>query len=114
MKIYIKDIEFPVTILRKKSELEKGLKGKTSINGCYFFMLQDTDTHSFWMKDCLVPLDIIFCDNNQIVKIFHNCPPCNGNDCRRYSHPGNVVLEVAGGICNQNGISEGDTFDIFL
>jgi hypothetical protein len=114
MKIYIKDIEFPITILRKKSELEKGLKGKNFIDGCYLFMLQDDESHSFWMKDCLVPLDIIFCDNNQIVKIFHDCPPCNENNCQHYSHPGNVVLELAGGTCNQNGISEGDTFDISL
>ena len=114
MRINIKDLVLPITILRKKSELEKGMKGKTSINGCYFFMLQDDDTHSFWMKDCLIPLDIIFCDNNQIVKIFHNCPPCTKNSCIKYSHWGNVVLEVAGGTCIQNGISEGDTFDVFL
>lgn len=114
MKIYIKDLELPLTILRKKSELEKGMKGKTSINGCYLFMLQDDDTHSFWMKDCLIPLDIIFCDNNQIVKIFHNCPPCGEESCKQYSHSGNLVLEVAGGTCNQNGISVGDTFEVSL
>lgn len=114
MKIYIKDLELPLTILRKKSELEKGMKGKTSINGCYLFMLQNDDIHSFWMKDCLIPLDIIFCENNQIVKIFHNCQPCGKKSCKQYSHSGNLVLEVAGGTCNQNGISVGDTFEVFL
>lgn len=114
MKIYINDIEFPLTIIQKKSELNKGLKGKTSenINGCYYFMLTDGRTHSFWMKDCLSPLDIVFCDNNKIIKIFHNCPPCTEEICEHYQHEGNGVLEFVGGTCESHGITEGDTFTI--
>jgi uncharacterized membrane protein (UPF0127 family) len=114
MKIYINDIEFPLTILQNKFELNKGLKRKTSedINGCYYFMLTDGKIHSFWMKDCLVDLDIVFCDNNKITKIFHNCPPCTEEDCKHYQHEGNGVLEFLGGTCESHGITEGDTFTI--
>jgi len=112
MKIYINDTEFPLTIIQKKSELEKGLKGKNSINGCYYFLLNDDRVHSFWMKDCLVHLDIVFCNNNKITKIFHNCSPCDKESCEHYSHEGNGVLEMLGGTCEKYEISEGDTFTI--
>ena len=115
MKIDIKDIILPLTILQKKSDLERGLRGKTSISGCYLFMLHNEDDdgeHGFWMKDCKIPLDIIFCNNNQIIKIFHNCPPCNGDICPHYVNTGNVVLELEGGFCENNNITEGDTFII--
>lgn len=114
MKIFINDIDLPVTIIQNKNQLEKGLKGKTSISGCYLFMLNndESEEHSFWMKDCLISLDILFCDNNQIIKIFHDCPPCTNHHCIQYSHPGNVVLELEGGFCDKNGIKEGDTFQI--
>lgn len=117
MDIIINNISLPLTILQKKSQLEKGLKGKTSVSGCYLFILNrnngdEDDEHSFWMKGTLISLDIVFCDNNQILKIFHNCPPCNHNNCIQYSNPGNVVLEFEGGFCEKNGIVEGDTFQL--
>ena len=112
MKILINDIEFPLTILQKKYELEKGLQKKDYINGCYYFMLNDNRVHSFWMKDCLIPLDIVFCTNNVINKIFHNCEICTGDDCKRYKHEGNGVLEFKGGTCESYGITEGDTFSV--
>jgi len=109
MKIYINDIEFPLAIIQKKSELEKGLKEKTDINGCYFFMFNNFSTRNFWMKDCLIPLDIVFCQNNKIVKIFHDCQPCKDN-CPSYSYETDGVLEMKGGDCKKYGIKEGDTF----
>lgn len=111
MKIYIKDIEFPLAIIQKKSQLEKGLKGKSSIDKCYYFMFNEIASHGFWMKDCLIPLDIIFCQNNRIVKIFHNCQPCKEN-CPTYTYETDGVLELKGNTCKEKGIKEGDYFTI--
>lgn len=116
MNIIINNVSLPLTIIQNKSQLEKGLKGKLSISGCYLFILnnnEEYEDHSFWMKDTLIPLDIAFCDNNQIIKIFHSCPPCNKDHCIEYSHPGNVVLELEGGFCKRNNIKEGDTFSAY-
>lgn len=111
MKISINDIEFPLAIIQKKSELEKGLKKKTSIDRCYYFMFNNMSTRSFWMKDCLIPLDIVFCQGNKIVKIFHYCLPCE-DDCVTFTHETDGVLELNGNTCKDYGINEGDNFTI--
>jgi uncharacterized membrane protein (UPF0127 family) len=62
----------------------------------------------FWMKNCIIPLDIIMIYNNKITKIHHDCPPCVDEDCPTYCGGGNMVLELAGGTCIKLGIEEGD------
>lgn len=76
-------------------------------NGMLFFL--GTGEHNFWMKNCLIPLDIIFIQNSTITKIHHNCEPCKMEDCPTYSGSGNLVLEVPGGFCEKNNINEGDS-----
>ena len=46
------------------------------------------------MKDCKIPLDIIFINGNKITKIHHNCPPCKSNDCPSYVGTGDSILEL--------------------
>ena len=41
-------------------------------NGLLFLM--GGKKQCFWMKNCLIPLDIIIIKNNVIVNIHHNCP----------------------------------------
>ena len=62
----------------------------------------------FWMKNCIIPLDIIMIYNNKITTIHHDCPPCIEEDCPTYCGGGNIVLELAGGTCSELGIEEGD------
>lgn len=80
------------------------------------FLLPSTEDHSFWMFNCIIPLDIIFIDGNEITEIHHDCPPCKiKNECESYIGYGNKVLEVIGGYCKENGIKKGDriSFSIF-
>jgi len=45
-------------------------KFDNDFDGMLFLM--DDDSHSFWMKNCIIPLDIIFIkDNLKIVDIFN-------------------------------------------
>jgi uncharacterized membrane protein (UPF0127 family) len=65
--------------------------------------------HSFWMMNCIVPLDIIFIDeNHEITKIHHNCEPCEYELCQSYEGLGTYVLEIEGGRCQDENIEEGD------
>jgi uncharacterized membrane protein (UPF0127 family) len=116
MNIIINGVQSPLSIISNKFQLEKGLKGKSEINGCYLFVLNnDLDKkHSFWMQGVLVPLDIVFCIDKKIVKIFHNCPPCKefSSQCELYTHEGNYVLELPGGFCKKNQITEGNDFQV--
>jgi hypothetical protein len=97
------------------SEIKKGMMGKdfTGFDGMLFLM--GDGNHSFWMKNCIVPLDIIFIDSSfKITKIHHNCPPCNDIKCRNYLGFGKYVLELEGGRCKKNQIRVGDKCDFMF
>lgn len=46
--------------------------------------------------------------NNVIVNIHHDCPPCEEDPCPSYCGKGNIVLELAGGTCEELSIEPGD------
>ena len=75
------------------------------------FILPKFGLQSFWMKNCIIPLDILFIDDNQIESISHNCPPCKSDNCPSYKGYGGMVLELPGGYCKRNGISVGDQLE---
>src|SRR5262245_11301789 len=60
----------------------RGLQGRLGLaadNGMLFVFPQE-DTYNFWMKDTLIPLDMIWLNQNkQIVDIKSNVPPCQEN-----------------------------------
>ena len=92
-----------------EDEIQDGMMGTefTGFDGMLFLM--GTDSHSFWMKNCIIPLDIIFIDDSfNITKIHHSCPPCKTDNCKSYVGYGKYVLELEGGRCKKNQIRVGD------
>ena len=96
MNISINDQTFPSEIFSSPEELEKGLMGRESLDGCAVFKV-GKGHHSFWMKDTLIPLDIVFILNNRISRIHSNCQPCDGECNQRYTGIGDHVLEFSAG-----------------
>lgn len=97
----------------EKNEREEGMMGKVFpdyVSGMLF--VSKKQNQSFWMKNCLIPLDILFIDNHRITKICKNCEPCKVEPCRTYNGFGNLVLELNAGFCEKEGINEGDTIKI--
>ncbi|MEA2489241.1 MAG: uncharacterized protein QOH21_1033 [Acidobacteriota bacterium] len=78
--------------------------------GMLFFFPTAGD-YPFWMKNTLIPLDMIWLDGSRkIVAMHHDVPPCKTADCPSYP-PHAValyVLEVAGGVANEHGLKVGD------
>jgi uncharacterized membrane protein (UPF0127 family) len=108
MNIQINNINLPVTICATPEKIQKGIQGLESLNGeGYLFFLKDGE-HSFWMKDCLIPIDIIFIQHGKITNIYPNCQPCNDENCERYIGFGDMVLEVSSGFCESNDIKKGE------
>jgi len=109
MIINIGNSEFNVKVVFSKKDTSNGMMGKRfdkTFNGMLFLM--SDGQHGFWMKDCIIPLDIIFISNNVITKICHKCPPCNTNECKSYIGEGDTILEVQGNTCKKLGIKIGD------
>lgn len=112
MLLNINDVQFNVKTLITEKDKSTGMMNKKFDNpndGLLF--ISEPKQQSFWMKNCIIPLDILFIDDNQIESISHNCPPCKSDNCPSYKGYGGMVLELPGGYCKRNGISVGDQLE---
>ena len=117
MNVTIGDNTFKVKLCTTKSSISNGMMGKrfdNSYNGM-FFMMPERGEQSFWMYNCITPLDIIMIDSGVINEIHSNCQPCEDKDrCKSYKGYGSEVLEVEGGTCEKLGIKKGDRVSFSL
>ena len=109
MEIIVNNNLFNVKCVLTKKDIQNGMMGRKfgkNFDGMLFLM--EDGPHSFWMKNCIIDLDIIFIKDNIITKIHNNCEPCLGEDCLRYDGVGNMILELKGGSCSSYDINVGD------
>jgi hypothetical protein len=100
-------------------EREKGLMFRESISPDQgmLFIFEEEDFYSFWMKNTLIPLDIIWLNaHRQIVHIEKNVLPCPGDPCPSYAplHPAKYVLELKSGQAEENGLKLFDQLSFIL
>lgn len=97
-----------VEIADTPPEIRRGYMFREKIaddEGMIFLLGQD-DFHSFWMKNCKVPLDIIWLDEKWIVvHVERNLPPCTEDPCPSYlpMRSARYVLEMRGGLSEKVG-----------
>lgn len=108
MELKVNGKSFPVEVSENN---EIGMQGRDSLDGCLLFKLKK-GFHSFWMKDCVIPLDIVFVINNRINKVFSNCQPCDSDDCQNYKAAADKVYEFPAGTCD--GWKPGDMMNLYL
>jgi len=75
------------------------------------FIFQDEQIRRFWMKNTLIPLDIIFINNKkQIVSISSNAQPAVGMPYEIFESqgPAQYVLEVTAGFTQDHQVKPGD------
>lgn len=74
------------------------------------FLFPTTDVHSFWMKNTLIPLDMIWIDEqSRVVDVKAHVPPCEVDPCPSYTPRGVArhVLELAAGVAAEHGVTPG-------
>jgi uncharacterized membrane protein (UPF0127 family) len=110
IKTKINNNIFRTKILSNSEEYKEGMMWKKFNNFDAMLFILEKENQSFWMKNCIIPLDIIFIKNNKIIKIHQNCPPCDerNNKCQIYQGKGNLVIELNGGTCQKLNIKEND------
>jgi len=112
MKVKINGNIFNVKTLIDKKSQSIGMIGKRfnyKFDGLLFLM--GGKKQCFWMKNCIIPLDIIIIKNNVIVNIHFDCPPCKKEPCLSYCGRGNIVLELEGCTCEELNIQPGDSVE---
>ena len=95
-----------IEIAQGDSARARGLMDRTSLpnrGGMLFFDNEERD-QTFWMKNTLIPLDIIFIDaDSQIVNIVKNTRPLS-EDRVSSTAPAQYVLEVKAGFADTYSI----------
>jgi uncharacterized membrane protein (UPF0127 family) len=74
------------------------------------FIFPQAGNYPFWMKNCLISLDMIWIGaDRRIVHIAHDVPPCKADPCPNY--PPNAtaayVLEVPAGVAKLHHLADG-------
>lgn len=115
---------FIAEVAKTQAQRTRGLMFRESLasNEAMLFIFETPDTHSFWMKNCKIPLDIIWLDENyKVVAISPNNQPCPRGASPELAegcpsiNPGvlaKYVLEINAGLSAQLGLSENSYFTI--
>jgi len=106
MNVILDNKVLPVEVMSTPNAISTGMMGRENLDGGMLFVFPEVSERSFWMKDCLISLDIIFIINNKVTKVHRNCPPCYENKCESYYGIGDKVLEVPS---RRYSIREGDS-----
>lgn len=99
-----------VEVARTDAEHQRGLMFRQSLEPDHgmLFVFDETAPHAFWMKNTLIPLDMIFIDGaDEVTGIVESAEPQTSTP-RIAGGPSRYVLEVAGGWCAAHGVSVGD------
>ncbi len=80
------------------------------------FVYADIGRRPFWMKNCRVPLDIVWLDaSSRVIEIAHSVPPCPPTGPCPNVEPQRMarnVLEVAAGTARRERLTAGDLVTI--
>jgi hypothetical protein len=81
------------------------------------FIFEEEDIHPFWMKNTLIPLDILWINSRrEIVFMSKKTQPCILDPCPviQPDKKAKYVLELQGGISDTIGLIEGDKVSLDL
>ena len=106
-------VQVHAEIVDTPAAIERGLMFRTSLepNAGMLFVFEKAGFYPFWMKNTLIPLDIIWIDDAwRIVSIAESAPPCRADPCPTYPPAGDAryVVEVPAGFARAHRVARGD------
>jgi uncharacterized protein len=113
-KIVINKTTINLEAANTPREQEIGLMFRTSMpaDRGMIFNFPTAVPANFWMKNTLIPLDIIFLRNRKVMNIQAHVPPCKTDPCPGYGPTSNVlidqVIELNAGQAKKLGLKVGD------
>jgi len=102
-----------VELARTEPERTRGLMYRNHLepDAGMLFVFPQPSTLVFWMKNTLIPLDMLFLDRERrVVGIVENATP-ETETPRRVNGDSQFVLEVGGGLTRQWGVTAGSTVE---
>jgi len=108
---------YRVEVARTLDEQAQGLMFRESLpeRTGMLFLFANGDPHKFWMKNTMIPLDMIWMDGTgRVLFVSADTPPCSADPCPTYGPdlPASCVLEIAGGLAAKEKVTVGSTIRI--
>ena len=105
-------IKINIEIADDNNKRIKGLMFREKLNESQgmLFVFENENYQTFWMKNTLIPLDMIFIGKDFKIVDIKYAVPCKEEPCALYksSKPAKYVLEVNGNFTAKNNIKIGD------
>ncbi|MGA9853100.1 MAG: DUF192 domain-containing protein [Gammaproteobacteria bacterium] len=108
---------YTVEIADTDASRERGLMFRTHMAADHgmLFVYSDAQPRYFWMKNTLIPLDILFFNaQRRLINVSADTPPCKADPCSTYSSTASAkyVLELNAGVAEKMDIKSGDDLHI--
>lgn len=107
--------EFTLEVAADDPSRQRGYMGREKVGARegMIFVFDGAARHAFWMKNCRVPLDIVWLDANlRVVWVAERQKPCPAEgDCPSVAPPmeARYVLEFAAGTVAAEALKPGDS-----
>lgn len=98
-----------VEIARNDEQRARGLMFRRQLSPDHgmLFIFYETSEHPFWMRNTLIPLDLIFLgDDRRVVGVVANAAPQTDAE-RTVRKASRYVIEVSGGEAAAHGVAAG-------
>jgi uncharacterized membrane protein (UPF0127 family) len=106
-------VAFRVEVAVTPEEHARGLMYRSQLadDAGMIFVFEEPSVQRFWMKNTLIPLDMIFIGKDRkIVGVVENAAPETESE-RMVGAPSQYVLEIGGGLAARLGIHRGEAVD---
>jgi uncharacterized membrane protein (UPF0127 family) len=106
---------FTVQVARTPIQQQRGLQFRTRLSPHHgmVFVYPEPQIRTFWMKDCRIPLDLLFFRAGQLVDTVDHAPPCQkaAEACPLYVSrvPADTIVELNAGTRQHYGWNVGQT-----
>jgi uncharacterized membrane protein (UPF0127 family) len=103
------DVEVKVEVVATEAKIQKGLmfRRHLPLDAGMLFLMGAEREWPFWMRNTLIPLDMIFIDKDMsVVGVVENAEPMT-ETLRTVGKPSSYVLEVNAGWTKQHAVGAG-------
>ena len=110
--LIINDVHYSVEVAKTSAQRSQGLMFRTNlgIREGMLFVYPQPGNYRIWMKNTLIPLSVIWLDENQTVIGVKNLAPCSLDPCPSYgvSDPAKYIIELSSEV---RDIKKGDRIE---
>ncbi len=120
--VTINDQKFKLELAITEDQIQTGLMNRASLgeNEGMLFIFGEARPRRFWMKNCLIPIDVIYLDpQGRVVSMLEMKPPAKGtpDDEQIYypsQYPAQFAIELNGGMARKLKVEMGQKIPLDL